>query len=143
MLNLENKRIILGSQSPRRSQLLKELGLEFEVIVRETDEIVDPNLSPEEVVKSISKKKAEAGRKHPKYGKPELDIVQMMSQTFSLTDAEIDSFALDEKDFQTLITLASSTNNKDVCKKLILALSKNIFADRSYPPTTLNDLWFE
>ena len=97
----------------------------------------------EDLTAWLSKKKAEAGRKHPKYGKPELDIVQMMSQTFSLTDAEIDSFALDEKDFQTLITLASNTNNKDVCKKLILALSKNIFADRSYPPTTLNDLWFE
>lgn len=97
----------------------------------------------EELTSWLSKKKAQALRKHLKYGKPELDVVQMMSQTFSLTDSEVDSFTLDEKDFQTLITLASNTNDKKVCEKLIRALSNNIFSDRSYPPTTLNDMWFE
>lgn len=62
MMNLENRQIILGSQSPRRSQLLSELGLKFEVVVRETDEVVDEQLKPNEVVKSIAAKKAEAFR---------------------------------------------------------------------------------
>lgn len=60
MINLENRQIILGSQSPRRSQLLSELGLKFEVVVRETDEVVDEKLQPIEVVKAIAAKKAEA-----------------------------------------------------------------------------------
>lgn len=60
MLNLENKQIILGSQSPRRSQLLSELGLKFEVVVRETDEVVDALLQPVDVVRAIAEKKAEA-----------------------------------------------------------------------------------
>lgn len=60
MINLENRQIILGSQSPRRSQLLSELGLKFEVVVRETDEVVDELLKPIEVVKAIAAKKAEA-----------------------------------------------------------------------------------
>jgi septum formation protein len=60
MINLENRHIILGSQSPRRSQLLSELGLKFEVVVRETDEVVDELLKPIEVVKAIAAKKAAA-----------------------------------------------------------------------------------
>ncbi|MDH5827984.1 Maf family nucleotide pyrophosphatase [Sphingobacterium faecium] len=60
MVNLIDKHIILGSQSPRRSQLLSELGLKFEVIVRETDEVVDALLKPIDVVRSIAEKKAAA-----------------------------------------------------------------------------------
>ena len=60
MINLENRQIILGSQSPRRSQLLSELGLKFEVVVRETDEVVDELLKPIAVVKAIATKKAGA-----------------------------------------------------------------------------------
>jgi len=60
MINLENRQIILGSQSPRRSQLLSELGLKFEVVVRDTDEVVDELLKPIAVVKAIATKKAEA-----------------------------------------------------------------------------------
>ena len=58
--NLKNKTIILGSQSPRRKQLLAGLGLTFEVDVRETAEYVDPNLSAAEVVRQIAICKAEA-----------------------------------------------------------------------------------
>ncbi len=58
--NLKNRTIILGSQSPRRKQLLAGLGLTFEVDVRETEEYVDPNLSAAEVVRQIAICKAEA-----------------------------------------------------------------------------------
>jgi len=58
--NLKNRTIILGSQSPRRKQLLTGLGLTFEVDVRETAEYVDPNLSAAEVVRQIAICKAEA-----------------------------------------------------------------------------------
>lgn len=58
--NLKNRTIILGSQSPRRKQLLAGLGLTFEVEVRETAEYVDPNLSAAEVVRQIAICKAEA-----------------------------------------------------------------------------------
>jgi septum formation protein len=60
--NLKNRTIILGSQSPRRKQLLAGLGLTFEVDVRETAEYVDPNLSAAEVVRQIAICKAEAFR---------------------------------------------------------------------------------
>ncbi|WP_294345406.1 Maf family protein [uncultured Sphingobacterium sp.] len=60
--NIKNTTVILGSQSPRRKQLLAGLGLTFEVEVRETVEFVDPNLSAIEAVRQIAICKAEAFR---------------------------------------------------------------------------------
>lgn len=58
--NLKDKTIILGSQSPRRKQLLAGLGIEFEVEVRETDEYVDTDLSAAEAVRQIALQKLQA-----------------------------------------------------------------------------------
>lgn len=56
-------RIILASQSPRRRQLLEQIGLEdFDILVPDADESYDPALSPQEIVGSICRKKAEAAR---------------------------------------------------------------------------------
>ncbi|WDF68096.1 Maf family protein [Sphingobacterium oryzagri] len=51
---LSTIRIVLGSQSPRRKELLGNLGIDFQVLVKETDESFDPALSPAEIVKSIA-----------------------------------------------------------------------------------------
>ena len=53
--------IILASQSPRRRQLLAQIGLsDFRILVPDADESYDPSLPPAEIVRSISRKKAEA-----------------------------------------------------------------------------------
>ena len=55
--------IILASQSPRRRQLLGQIGLtDFDILVPDADESYDPSLTPQEIVSSISRKKAEAAR---------------------------------------------------------------------------------
>lgn len=57
-------RIILASHSPRRRQLLAQTGLTgFELMNPDADESYDPALTPEEIVRSISRKKAEAARR--------------------------------------------------------------------------------
>ncbi len=50
-------KIILASKSPRRSELLKQIGLEFEVLVSDKEEVVTSNI-PGEVVKELSIQKA-------------------------------------------------------------------------------------
>jgi septum formation protein len=50
--------LILASQSPRRQQLLAEMDLEFEVVVRPVEEDFPPDLSPEEVAIWIAENKA-------------------------------------------------------------------------------------
>ena len=54
-------RIILASQSPRRKQLLEQIGIKkFDILVPRAEEDYDPALSPEEIVSSICRRKAEA-----------------------------------------------------------------------------------
>lgn len=51
-------KLILASKSPRRQELLSEMGYLFDVIVRETDESFPDNFNPEEAVRFISANKA-------------------------------------------------------------------------------------
>jgi septum formation protein len=50
---------ILASKSPRRNQLLKSLGIEFEVKTKEVDEIYPDNLIKEEIPVFLAELKAE------------------------------------------------------------------------------------
>lgn len=59
---LKKYRIILASGSPRRQQLLKELGLDFEVRVMEVDETYPPGLKHSEIAVYLSRLKADAFR---------------------------------------------------------------------------------
>ncbi len=52
--------IILGSGSPRRSELLKLIGIEFSVVVKETDESYPRALKPEEIAVYIAENKAKS-----------------------------------------------------------------------------------
>lgn len=52
--------IVLASASPRRRDLLTQMGLSFQVMVSHADEAVDPALPPQEQVRLISRRKAEA-----------------------------------------------------------------------------------
>ena len=54
-----NKKIILASASPRRRELLTQIGLTFEVVVSETEEKIT-STEPAKVVEELSSQKAEA-----------------------------------------------------------------------------------
>lgn len=60
-MNKSNRHtIVLGSKSPRRRQLLGEMGINFEVRTKEVDEDFPGHLSPVEVALSLCEKKAAA-----------------------------------------------------------------------------------
>ena len=54
-----NKKIILASASPRRRELLTQIGLDFEVVVSETEEKIT-STEPAKVVEELSAQKAAA-----------------------------------------------------------------------------------
>ncbi len=54
------KNIILASKSPRRQHLLKDLGVEFEIRLKEVEEIYPPELKREKVALYLSELKATA-----------------------------------------------------------------------------------
>lgn len=104
MIHLKRKKIILGSKSPRRIELLKSLGIDCEVRVSDADETAPEELSAEDTVEWVAKVKAEALRTslHPneilitadtevwknnrRYGKPgdrdqAIEMIQSLSGT--------------------------------------------------------------
>ncbi|MDY0099548.1 MAG: Maf family nucleotide pyrophosphatase [Bacteroidales bacterium] len=51
--------LLLASRSPRRKQLLEELGLEFRVVIRDWDEAYPSGLEGKEIALYIAERKAE------------------------------------------------------------------------------------
>lgn len=54
------KKLILASSSPRRAELMKQIGLNFEIKVSSVDEALLPGLSPPELVERLAERKAAA-----------------------------------------------------------------------------------
>jgi septum formation protein len=60
--NLNKYRIILASRSPRRQQLLRQLGIKFDVVIRDYIETYPPDLSGEEIAVFLAREKASSFR---------------------------------------------------------------------------------
>lgn len=67
-----NKHLVLGSKSPRRASLLKEMGFDFRISVTHADENAPLHLNGEQTAVWISEQKAKALQ--PKLGIHELGI---------------------------------------------------------------------
>ena len=57
--NLENKKIVLASGSPRRQELFKTLNIPFKIFVKEIDETYPSYLKKEEITEFLARKKAD------------------------------------------------------------------------------------
>jgi septum formation protein len=60
--SLKKYRIILASRSPRRQQLLRDMGLRFDVVIRDFVEDYPENLSGEEIAFYLARMKAKTFR---------------------------------------------------------------------------------
>ncbi len=56
--DLKGFSLLLASRSPRRKQLLEELGLEFRVVIRDWEEAYPPGLEGKEIALYIAEQKA-------------------------------------------------------------------------------------
>jgi len=56
--SFDNYRIILASQSPRRQQLLRELGLKFDIVIKDYSESYPEDLKGGQIAEYISAEKA-------------------------------------------------------------------------------------
>jgi septum formation protein len=60
LLDLQGRRLVLASASPRRSELLHSVGLEFDVLPADIDESTHAGEAPSEYVARLSREKAAA-----------------------------------------------------------------------------------
>jgi septum formation protein len=60
LLDLQGRRLVLASASPRRSELLRSVGLEFDVLPADIDESTRAGETPSQYVARLSSEKAAA-----------------------------------------------------------------------------------
>ena len=82
--NLENKKLILASKSPRRQELLKGLDVSFEIRTKDVEEIYDPRMDKEKVPVFLAELKAEAFQDEMKE-----DEIILTSDTIVIHDDKI------------------------------------------------------
>ena len=102
---MQHRQIILASGSPRRKDLMRLMGLTYEVIPSDFDEHLDDSRSPEEVAKELGLGKAlTVARKYP-------EAIVIGSDTVVSLNGKQYGKAVDEADArQMLQELAGSCN---------------------------------
>ncbi|WP_339798192.1 Maf family protein [Paenibacillus sp. FSL R5-0744] len=103
-----SQHIILASGSPRRRELLSLLGLPFEVITSEADESTSPDFTPEQIVRSLALRKAEA----VVAAAGERNAVIIGSDTIVVLDNTVLGKPVDELDSKSMLTRLQGRNHK-------------------------------
>lgn len=105
--------LILASGSPRRNELLKIAGLEFDIIVADVDEKIIDGATPQEAVMSLALQKAQAVAKDHKQS------IVIGADTVVVRDGEILGKPKNEADaFDMLRSLSGRTHT--VCTGVAL-----------------------
>lgn len=91
-----NKQIILASASPRRNELLKSLGLSFEVLPADIDEDKIIENSPDELVKTLAFEKAKAINCGENFGKTIIsgDTIVFMDKVYGKPNSIENAFLM-------------------------------------------------
>lgn len=99
-------KLILASQSPRRAELLKQMGLSFEVRPSNTEEVTEPGLTPQQEVVSLSLRKARAV-----YGSLTEEAVVLSADTVVVLEDAILGKPWDEGDAKKMLTALSGRSH--------------------------------
>lgn len=112
--------IILASQSPRRRQLLAQMGLDFEVVPNDFEEKLDDSRSPEEVATELALGKARSvARLYP-------DCLVIGSDTIVTVDGRQLEKPRDETEAYALLRLLAGKPNDVSTGLAIVHLSEGI-----------------
>jgi len=104
---MDNIRLILGSKSPRRQSLIKELGFPVEVRTKEVDEIYPEVLAPESVPEYLAILKAQ-----PLLKDLELNDILVTSDTIVLLDNEVIGKPKSDEDARNMLHKLSGRVHK-------------------------------
>ncbi len=133
-MEIFNKKIILASKSPRRSQLLKEAGFQFDIQTKEVDEIYPDDMPAEEVAPYLAELKAEACREFLHTA----DEILLASDCVVILDGKIYGKPTDLEDAKRVLRDLSGrahTVMTGVCllsnsKKKVFTATSNVHFDR-------------
>lgn len=128
LANLKKYHIILASKSPRRQELLRGMGVVFEILTKETPEDFPADLPLDEVPKYLSLQKSLA------FNEDELpaDFLLITSDTVVICEGEILGKPKDKKDAERMLRLLSGKTHHVVTGVTVRSKEKTeSFAARS------------
>ncbi|MCX6260352.1 MAG: Maf-like protein [Bacteroidia bacterium] len=117
--DLNKYRILLASRSPRRQELLRELGLNFEVAVRDWSEKYPDHLKGEEIPLYVAAEKAKTFRSEIK----ENEIV-ITADTVVWCDNEVLDKPIDKEDARRIIREISGNTHEVITGVCLLSARK-------------------
>ncbi len=100
---LAGKRVVLASASPRRQMLMVAMGIPFEVIVFDIEEVCPGKLPPEETAVCLAAMKAACYRFEP----DDTNTILIAADTIVVLDGEIINKPEDEEDAIRLLSMLS------------------------------------
>lgn len=125
--NLTSKKIFLASKSPRRHELLKGLGIEFEVLLAEVEETYPSDLKAEKIPEFLAEKKASAVLSELK----ENDII-ITADTIVILDGKVLEKPLSFEHAQQMLHSLSGKEHLVVTGVSIQSLSQKVtFSDHT------------
>jgi len=115
LINQQNRKIVLASNSSRRRELLEMLGLEFTVIPDTSAEVIDLDLTPEQAVCKLAVKKA-------------VNVSRLVSNCDTMQDALL-LFPESEKQDATLPFRVQKNTKQDAQDAIIIAADTVVYLD--------------
>ena len=126
--NLNKYHIILASKSPRRQELLRGMGVDFEMLTKETDESFPSEMPLDEVPKYLSLQKSLAFKEN----ELPADYLLITSDTVVICEGEILGKPKDREDAERMLQLLSGKTHHVVTGVTVRSAEKTeSFAVRS------------
>ena len=128
MLNLKNHKIFLASKSPRRSELLAQAGIPFEIFTKDVEEIYPNDLNVYRVPEFLAKLKADAS---VEVLNTDFNII-ISADSVVICNEEIIGKPKDYDDAKTIIAKLSNNWHTVVTGVCIKSISKEVvFSERA------------
>lgn len=121
---INNKKIVLASNSPRRKEILSQAGFRFDVEVREIEESFPAEMELEKVPEFLAENKAS------KFTEDLEDRLIITADTVVIAQGQILNKPQDKKEAIAMLTLLSDKEHKVVTGVCLLANNyKKVFSD--------------
>jgi septum formation protein len=122
---LNDFNLILASRSPRRQQLLRELGLKFDVVIKEYEEIYPEGLNGEEIARYVAHEKAASFKK----GISDNEII-ITADTIVWCNNKVLGKPVDHEDAERFLKEISGNTHEVITGVSLLSKSKELtFSD--------------
>ena len=122
--------IVLASQSPRRKQLLEWAEIDFDILVKETDETFPDHLPVNDVPVHIARNKALAVQQSDTYKRYESGNIIVAADTVVILDNSIIGKPADEEEAVKILTRLSGKIHHVITGVVMITDSKEVaFSD--------------